>query len=158
VRHISLAVALAAFWWLLSGYPTPFLLAAGAGSVVVVVWFTDRRMRVLDTEGHPSHLTVNALTYWPWLIWEIIKAAWDVTTCILRRDLPISPCVIRVVPSQHTDLGRVIYANSITLTPGTITLELDDREVLVHALTRDGADGLRSGEMDRRATAFEGAL
>ncbi len=157
MRHVSLLIALSAFWLLLSGVFTPFLLAAGLGSALLVVWFTDRRMKVLDLEGHPVHLTRNALTYWPWLLWEIVKSGWDVSKRILHPRLPISPCLVRVATSQKTDVGRVIYANSITLTPGTISLELSDGEILVHALTREGADGLATGDMDRRATAFEGA-
>jgi multicomponent Na+:H+ antiporter subunit E len=155
---VSLVIALAVFWLLLSGHYTPFLLAAGLGSVLAVTWFTDRRMRVVDLEGHPTHLSRNALTYWPWLLWEIAKAAWDVTRIILRPGLPISPRLIHVRASQATDLGRVIYANSITLTPGTISVELEDGEILVHALTREGAEGIESGDMDRRCTAFEAAL
>jgi multicomponent Na+:H+ antiporter subunit E len=143
---------------LLSGFFTPFLLAAGLGSVLAVIWFADRRMKILDPEGHPSHLSVRALTYWPWLLWEIVKSGWDVTKRILHPRLPISPCMVRVPTSQATDVGRVIYANSITLTPGTISLELTDGEILVHALTREGAEGLATGDMDRRATAFEAAL
>ncbi len=157
MRRISLTLALAAFWLLLSGYFRPFLLLAGLGSVLVITWFTDRRMRVLDPEGHPVQLGLGALTYWPWLLWEIGKAGWDVTKVILHPDLPISPELIRVPASQRTDLGRVIYANSITLTPGTISVETDEETILVHALTRAGAEGLESGDMDRRCTAFEGA-
>lgn len=157
VRHVSLTIALFAFWLLLSGHFTPFLLTAGLGSALAIVWFVDRRMKVLDREGHPVHLSAGAVTYWPWLLWEIAKAGWDVTKCILHPGLPISPRLIRVPTSQATDVGRVIYANSITLTPGTISLELDGGEILVHALTREGADGLAAGDMDRRATAFEAA-
>ncbi|MSO90408.1 MAG: cation transporter [Acetobacteraceae bacterium] len=158
MRHVSLILALAAFWLLLSGHFTPFLLALGLASVLAVTWFVDRRMRVVDLEGHPSHLSLNVLTYWPWLLWEIVKAAWDVTKIILHPRLPISPEIIRVPASQKTDVGQVIYANSITLTPGTISLETDDGSILVHALTRAGADGLATGDMDRRCTAFEAAL
>lgn len=158
MRHVSLILALAAFWLLLSGHFTPFLLAAGAGCVLAITWFVDRRMRVVDLEGHPSHLSLNALTYWPWLLWEIAKAGWDVTKIILHPRLPISPEMIRVPASQKTDVGLVIYANSITLTPGTISVETDDGSILVHALTRAGAEGLESGDMDRRCTAFEAAL
>lgn len=158
MRHVSLAVVLTAFWLLLSGYFTPFLLSLGAGSVLAVVWFTDRRMKVLDLEGHPVHLSTRAITYWPWLVWEIAKSGWDVTKRILHPSLPISPQIIRIPTSQVTDVGRVIYANSITLTPGTVTLELSDAGLLVHALTQENAEGLLTGEMDRRATAFEAAL
>ena len=112
---------------------------------------------LLRAERPLVELGLGALTYWPWLLWEIAKAGWDVTKIILHPDLPISPELIRVPASQRTDLGRVIYANSITLTPGTISVETDEETILVHALTRAGAEGLESGDMDRRCTAFEGA-
>jgi multicomponent Na+:H+ antiporter subunit E len=158
VRRISLASTLFAFWLLLSGHYTPFLIAAGVGSALAVTWFADRRMTVVDHEGYPHHLSFNALTYWPWLLWEIVKSAWDVIKIILAPTLPVSPQLIRVATSQRSELGRVIYANSITLTPGTISLALDGEEILVHALTRGGAQGLVSGEMDRRVTRFEAAI
>jgi len=156
-QRISLLVALFLFWLLLSGHYTPFLLAAGAGSCLAVVLFSDRLMSVLDREGHPIHLGRNALVYWPWLIWEIVKAAWDVTRRILDPRLPISPMLIRVKATQQSDVGRVIYANSITLTPGTISMELEEDTILVHALTREGAEGLATGDMDARVTRFEEA-
>jgi len=64
---------------------------------------------------------------------------------------------VRFAPTQATELGLVIHANSITLTPGTITVEIAAGEFLVHALTREGAAGLAGSEMDRRVTAFEGS-
>jgi multicomponent Na+:H+ antiporter subunit E len=156
-QRISLLVALFVFWLLLSGHFTPFLLVAGLACCIAVVVFSDRFMSVLDAEGHPTHLARNAVIYWPWLLWEIAKAAWDVTKRILHPRLPISPVMLRVKTTQKTELGRVIYANSITLTPGTISMELEDDVILVHALTREGADGLASGDMDARVTRFEGA-
>ena len=158
LRRISLALALFLFWLLLSGHYTPFLVAAGLGSSLLIVWFSDRLMSVVDPEGHPVHLTVGALTFWPWLSWEIAKSAWDVTKRILDPRLPISPVLVRVTASQRTTVGRVTYANSITLTPGTITMELEGNEILVHALTREGAESLKGGDMDRRVCRFEGSL
>jgi multicomponent Na+:H+ antiporter subunit E len=124
-------------------------------SSLLIVWLSDRLMSVVDREGHPIHLTINAFTYWPWLLWEIAKAAWDVTKRILDPKLPISPMLVRLKAGQHSDVGRVIYANSITLTPGTITMELEGDNLLVHALTREGAEGLKGGDMDRRVSRFE---
>lgn len=153
-RFASLFAALFAFWLLLSGYFTAFLLSAGAGSALAVVWFA-RRMDVVDAEGHPVHLTARGLAYWPWLGVEIMKSAWSVTRVILDPRLPISPTLVRFKPSQRSDLGLVIHANSITLTPGTLTIEASAGEFLVHGLTREGAEGCIDSEMDRRATAFE---
>ena len=144
-----------AFWLLLSGFFTPFLIAAGVGSSIAVVWFA-RRMDVVDHEGHPIHLAVPALlSYWPWLIKEIVKSAWDVTKVILSPKLPIQPTLVRFRPSQNTEVGLVTHANSITLTPGTITIEASRDEFLVHALTTAGAEGVTGGDMDARVARFE---
>lgn len=153
---ISSVVILFGFWLLLSGFFTPFLMSAGVVSAVAVVAF-GWRMKVVDQEGHPVHLGPRAVTYWPWLFKEIVKSALDVSRIILDPRLPISPTLVRVKPSQKTTVGVVTYANSITLTPGTVSVEVSGDEILVHALTREGAEGLASGEMDRRVSQFEGS-
>lgn len=156
MRKVSAAVSLFVFWVLLSGHFTPFLLAAGAVCAVAVVAF-GRRLEVVDPEGHPVDFSGSALRYWPWLGKEIVKSAWDVTKIIVDPRLPISPALIRVPTTQVSAVGRVVYANSITLTPGTVTIVAGRREFLVHALTQAGAAGLAEGDMDRRVTRFEGA-
>jgi multicomponent Na+:H+ antiporter subunit E len=153
-RYASLFAALYLFWLLLSGYFTAFLLTAGAGCALAVVWLS-RRMDVVDAEGHPVQLGLRAWMYWPWLTVEIMKSAWSVSRIILDPRLPISPTLVRFKPGQHSDLGLVVHANSITLTPGTITIEAGADEFLVHGLTRDAAQGCVASEMDRRVTAFE---
>jgi len=154
MRYAVAALAFFAFWVVMSGYFTPFLLWAGVGCSIAVALFA-RRLGVVDPETHPSSSFPLMLRYWPWLAWEIVKSAWDVTRLIVSPRLPISPTMIRVRPTQQSDVGRVIYANSITLTPGTITVLAEDGEFLVHAITQAGADGVTSGDMDRRVTAFE---
>lgn len=153
--RLSTIVVLFVFWLLLSGYFEPFLMAAGAASAIAVVWLA-HRMNVIDREGHPIHLGWRALLYWPWLVKEMVKSAWDVSRIILHPRLPISPEIVRVKPTQKTAVGVVIYANSITLTPGTISVEVGMDEIVVHALTHAGAQGLAEGDMDRRVSRFEG--
>ena len=154
-RIFSALLALVAFWLLLSGMFTPFLIAAGIGSALAVTLIS-QRMDLIDHEGHPIHLAWPALlSYWPWLLKEIAKSGWDVTKRILDPRLPISPALIEFQPTQQTEMGLVIHANSITLTPGTISVEVEPNRFLVHALTQEGADGLAGSEMDRRCTALE---
>lgn len=153
---LSAACLLFVFWLLLSGYFEPFLLAAGLVCSVAVVWLA-HRMDVIDHEGHPIDLGWRVLTYWPWLFKEIAKSAWDVSKIIVHPRLPVSPQLLRVKATQRTTVGLVTYANSITLTPGTISVEIEDGTILVHALTREGAASLMEGEMDRRVTRFEGS-
>jgi len=155
-RLISAFAALYLFWLVLSGYFTAFLMSAGAACAVAVVWFA-HRMEVIDAEGHPVHLGWRIVAYWAWLSKEIVKSAWDVSRIIVDPRLPISPNLVIFKPSQRTTVGLVIHANSITLTPGTITIDAGKGEFRVHALTRAGAEGLMTGDMDRRVTSCEGA-
>jgi len=85
-------------------------------------------------------------------------SGWQVTRIILAPRLPVSPVLVRFRPSQKSTAGLVTHANSITLTPGTITVEADHDSFLVHALTRAGAEGLAGSEMDRRVTRLEGRV
>ncbi len=155
IRSAALFLVLCVFWLLLSGFFTPFLLTAGAGCALAVVWFS-RRMDGIDAAGQPMRLGVRILGYLPWLLMEIVKSAWAVNKIILDPKLPISPTLVRFRPGQTTDMGLVIHANSITLTPGTITIEATPDEFLVHGLTRGSAAGVLDSEMDRRAAALEG--
>lgn len=156
-RSISLGIILAGLWLLLSGYfHEPVLLAMGAVSVLFVVAIS-HRMDVVDHEGHPIHLGFRALLYWPWLLKEIIKSSIDVSKVILRHRMPIHPSVFTVRGMQRTELGLVVFANSITLTPGTVTIALDGDQLTVHALTTDAASGWEESEMNKRVAALERA-
>jgi multicomponent Na+:H+ antiporter subunit E len=155
VHSISLGAVLFVVWLLLSGHYEPLVISFGVVSCALVVVISTR-MDVADREGQPIHLTWNALVYWPWLMWQIVLANIDVARRVLSPALPVSPTLIRVKVSQKSDLGKVIYANSITLTPGTISMDVTGDEILVHALTREAAQSLEEGEMDRRVTIMAG--
>ncbi len=142
-------------WLVLSGYfDNGLLLTFGALSVLFVVYLA-HRMDVVDHEGAPVHLTFRILLYWPWLFWEIVKANWDVTKRVLSPSLDISPTLFVVKTSQETEIGQVLYANSITLTPGTVSIDLMDDEILVHALSLPAAKDLEEGGMDAKVTQTE---
>ena len=156
MRAAALGVTVFAFWLLLSGTYTPFLVLSGLGAsaaVAALAW----RMGAADPEGYPIQLTLAAVTYWPWLFKEIAVSGWQVTRIVLDPRLPVSPALVRFKPSQKTTVGLVTHANSITLTPGTLTVDADQDSFLVHALTRAGADGVAASEMDRRVSRLEGA-
>ncbi len=154
LHAVSLGLVLFATWLLLSGYFEPLLLAFGVASCLAVVWIA-HRMDVIDREGHPIHLGPRALVYWIWLVAEIIKANIDVAKRIVDAKLPIQPNLFWTKASQKSELGQVIYANSITLTPGTISMRVTGGSILVHALTREAAEGVEQGDMDRRVSALE---
>ena len=156
MRMLSLGCALFAFWLLLSGHYTGLLITLGVLTCLGILALA-YRMGVVDEEGHPIHLAPAAFLYWPWLLLEIAKSAWGVTRLILDPRLPISPTMVNVKATQKTRVGVNIFANSITLTPGTISVEVEANDITVHAITADGAEEMKEGGMDRRVTAFEGA-
>jgi multicomponent Na+:H+ antiporter subunit E len=118
---------------------------------VAIAW----RMDVVDHEGHPIHITPRIFGYWLWLGREIVKWNIDVALHVLSPRLRISPTLVRLKASQQTELCQAIYANSITLTPGTVTIDLKDGSLLVHALSEEAAIDLLQGEMDARVVRVE---
>jgi len=114
-------------------------------------------MRIVDEEGAPFQLGIRPFTrYAPWLIKEIIVSNIEVTKIILAPKLKLQRNLIEVGTNQKSELGRVILANSITLTPGTVSVSVDDDRILVHALSFEGAEEDLSRDMDRRVRALEG--
>lgn len=152
--RVTLGLILFAFWILLSGYFTPLLLGLGAASCVGVALIV-RRMELLEDEVHPRYLGKIVLSYLPWLFMEIIKSNIAVAKIILRPEMGVRPTVFHIGTSQKTELGVVVYANSITLTPGTVTMGIENGRLSVHALDQGFADDVLTGEMDRRVSAVE---
>jgi multicomponent Na+:H+ antiporter subunit E len=159
MHWLILASVCFATWLLLSGYFSALLLLTLGALSSVLVTVIVRRMGRLSSEAAPMPLQPNTqlVLYWPWLIWEVVKANWSVTKIILDPRLPISPTLVHMELAQRTELGQVIYANSITLTPGTVTTSLRDGMIQVHALTREAARELQEGEMSRRVIELEGS-
>ena len=149
LHAVNLGLALAAVWLLLSGIFTPFLLVLGAFSCVLVVLIAVR-MDVVDRETVPIHLGGRIMLYWIWLIWQIVLANIDVAKRVLSPSLPISPRLIKVSAMQEGPIGQVIFANSITLTPGTVSVDVDKGEITVHALTEQSARDILEGPMNRK--------
>jgi multicomponent Na+:H+ antiporter subunit E len=155
LRAISLFVVLMGLWLLLSGHYTPLITGFGVLSCALAVYIAFR-MDIIDREGHPVHLSWRAPVYWLWLAWEIVKSNIEVALRCIRPGPPIAPLIVDAPVSQHSDLGIVTYANSITLTPGTVAMETFSDHIVVHALTQGFADGLLSGTMDRYVSLVEG--
>ncbi|XBQ15311.1 MAG: Na+/H+ antiporter subunit E [Oceanicaulis sp.] len=148
---VLLTVVLAALWLLLSGKWTHILLlSVGAASVVASVWMTVR-MGVLDGEAAPFGGLPRFLSYWIWLGGEIFKANIAVVRLALAPDLNIKPVMTRVAAGRGSDLARTTFANSITLTPGTVTVEVEQTGFLVHALDENFADQDAFRDMERRS-------
>ncbi len=154
-RIVGLWLVLFAVWLLLSGHYTPLLIGFGVGSCALTVYIA-MRMDVADHEGVPIDWVGRFLLYLPWLLKEILVANISVAKVILSPSLPISPIMVVFRSTQKTDLGRVLYANSITLTPGTITTGVEGDQLEIHALTWQAVDGREEDEMDLRVSVVEG--
>lgn len=155
MRHtISIFILLSIIWLLNSGHYTPLITSLGLVSVLFVVWLS-HKMDVVDHESQPVHLTARLPGYYLWLFVKIVRANIDVVSHIWRPTLAITPCVATLPASQKSDMGRVLYANSITLTPGTVAMNLEDNSVQVHSLTRENLAELEQGDMGNRVTALD---
>jgi multicomponent Na+:H+ antiporter subunit E len=146
MKSVSLFIMSCLLWLLLSGHFEVLMLALGLASVILTV-FLSLRMNIVDHESYPINLTFKVLRFFIFLWREIILANIDVVVRILKPGKTISPRLTNVPLPQKTDLGRVIYANAITLTPGTVSVQLDKETVAVHALAQETIDDLQTGRM-----------
>ena len=153
IKALLLFVFYFVIWLLLSGHYDPLLLTLGVLSCITCLYVT-WKAKFIDEEGLPLHLLIRLPIYTVWLFKEIIKANIDTAKIIIFNNP--DPQNFRVKSSQKTEAGKVTYANSITLTPGTVTTLLDGDILEVHALSSDMADDVKSGAMDKKVSWLEG--
>ena len=154
-KSLLLFFFLAGLWLLWSGLYKPIILGLGLASCLFVVWLV-RHLDTVDEESIPTGLTLGILPYWGWLLKEIVVSSLQVSRIILSPSLPISPTLIQVQSKARSQVGRVILGNSITLTPGTLTTDIDEHGVIsVHALTQAGAEGMANSDMNDRVARIE---
>jgi multicomponent Na+:H+ antiporter subunit E len=149
MHYLLISIALYLFWLILSGHFNPLLLCLGALSALLSVWVLRRMDRIDKTPVDPIP-TLALLGYGLWLLGQLIKSNIDVARRIWDPALPVTPGWTRLPVRLATPLQRTLYANSITLTPGTLTADMYEDHFLVHHLTPEGIAGLREGEMERR--------
>lgn len=147
-RTLILTLVGFAFWFVLSGSTAPLTLALGAASAFAVAWSN----RDLELVTDALRYSGRVVAYLPWLLKEIVVSAIQVMRIVLDPRLPVDPVLVRVVTGLQSDLARTTFANSVTLTPGTFTVDAENGEFVIHALTRAGAAGLvgEEAEMVRR--------
>ncbi|NNM03567.1 MAG: Na+/H+ antiporter subunit E [Gemmatimonadetes bacterium] len=153
-RYVLLSLTMFGLWLLLSGHYEPLIVGFGVFSsllVTFIAWRMDREDR------YAFALIVNPrlVLYWVWLIKEILKANVNVARLILAPSLPISPIMVPFKACMKCDLARMIYANSITLTPGTITTGTEGDILRIHALSWQDVDGREEDEMGQQICAVE---
>ncbi|MEQ8290542.1 MAG: Na+/H+ antiporter subunit E [Gammaproteobacteria bacterium] len=154
--HVAgMVITLVALWLLLSGHYTPLVTGLGLLSVLLVAWISIRMDLLEYDQPDVFRQTVRSVPYGFWLLKEIVLANIDVIKRILDPTLPISPRLVDIPSTQVDELARVAYANSITLTPGTISIDVEGKYIEVHTLSENGVEGLMTGEMDKRITEVE---
>ncbi len=147
---LILVLALVATWLTLSGYFKPLLLKLGVISICFVL-FLCFRMRILDRETAAYGTLPRTLSYFVWLFVEIVKANMAVVRAVLSPSMEVSPKVVKVPAPQKTDIAKSMFANSITLTPGTVSVNMESDHILVHALLSEMSDPADFAEMGVRS-------
>ena len=148
-RSLPVWLALLTSTWLLwSGLYTPLLLALGAFSCAVTLYLA-HRMSLLD-EMNLLRILLRLPAYWLWLAGEVVRSSLEVARIVLDPRLPASPTLVTLKDLPKGAIGQAILGNSIILTPGTLTLDLQGDELLAHSLTRSGAEALATGEFSQR--------
>ena len=151
-KSITLFIVLFGFWLLMSGIHTPLILSLGVISCLLCVYLTIKG-KFLDNETLPIYFFPRLIQYTLWLIKEILKSNIQTAKVIIMKSE--EPELFSVKATQKTNEGKVTYANSITLTPGTVTTQIKNDIFEVHALTKDFGDDVRSSEMDKMVTWLE---
>ena len=154
-RLILLALLLVAAWLLWSGLYKPLLLILGAVSCVLTLWVV-KRMGYFDADVFAFRYNIRLMGFWGWLGAEIVRSSIAVARHVLSPTLKVEPRVVRLDVSHLEPVDQALLGNSITLTPGTLSLDVDQGELLVHALDVDGAQGLIDGEMQKRVEDLRG--
>ncbi|BFM13797.1 Na+/H+ antiporter subunit E [Simiduia litorea] len=154
-RLALLLLVLIVAWLLWSGIYKPLLIGLGAFSCLLSLYMA-HRMGALDDSVYSWSAFPRLPLYWIWLLKEIALSSFKIAKIILSRDLPISPTLV-VIDTLPTDpVGQVILGNSISLTPGSVTLDIYQGKLTAHCLTQAGAKALLEGEINRRVAALKG--
>jgi multicomponent Na+:H+ antiporter subunit E len=152
-RTASLLALLIAAWVLWSGQFQPLLLVLGAISCLLTAYLT-RRMGYFEDDLFALRFGARLFGYWAWLAKEVVRSSIEVARVVVNPRLPISPQIVEIQATASHPVDQAILGNSITLTPGTLALDVHRGRIQVHCLTQAGADDLKSGEMDRRVAAL----
>lgn len=144
-------------WLLLSGYFKTNLIVSGILSCVLVTVISIK-LKIYSSQHQRLLFNLRLPSYAPWLLKEIIKSNIHVARCILGSGSFIKPQTLTTHASQKTNTGIAVHANSITLTPGTISVDISGNKILVHALTDHTAQGIIDGYIDKQVSKLEGKL
>ncbi|MCW9051605.1 MAG: Na+/H+ antiporter subunit E [Motiliproteus sp.] len=149
MHYLATFTSVFLFWLLLSGYFTILLISLGIFSALLVVWLL-WRMDQVDKEVRTISRIPAVILYGFWLLWQVVKSNIDVARRIWDPNLPIQPTWRRLDTNISSVLETTFYANSITLTPGTLTVDVEEDHFVVHSLSEEALLELLEGDMERR--------
>jgi multicomponent Na+:H+ antiporter subunit E len=153
IRAAILLILLGAAWVLWSGLFKSLLLGLGVFSCLLTVYLT-HRMGYFQNNVFALRFGIRLFAYWAWLAREVVRSSIDVARIVLTPSLPISPQMVEIISTANHPVDQAMLGNSITLTPGTLAIDVYQGKIKVHCLTKAGADDLLAGEMDRRVAAL----
>ena len=153
MKSFILFFILFSLWLLMSGHYNVLIVSLGIISCAFCVYVA-KRGKLVDDEGLPIFFMPRLLNYLIWLFKEILKSNLSTAKVIINGK--VEPETFTVKTSQVTDVAKVTYANSITLTPGTVTTKIQKGVFEVHALNSDFGNDVRTNEMDKKVTWLEG--
>ena len=149
IRLLILAVSLAATWLIWSGLYKPVVLGLGVLSVILTLWLAVR-MNLLRREVFALDLAPRMVLFWRGLLVDIVKSNLVVARIILTPKMPISPRMVELEPGLEGLVGQATLANSITLTPSTVTLDNHEGRFVVHCLTEASARDTEANDLGVR--------
>lgn len=142
-----------AFWLLWSGLFKTLLVVLGVISCLLVLVLA-RRMAYFEKSVYSLPMMGRLVPFWGWLLKELVISNLQVARIVLSPKMKISPTVVEIKSLSEGPIGQAILGNSITLTPGTVTMDDHEGTLIVHCITAEGAQALREGEMNRRVAAL----
>ncbi len=155
MRGLISVVLLFILWLLLSGHYDSLLLSLGITSCIFITWLS-LKLTLFKEDYSTFKFSLNLPRFLPWFFIQVIKSNIDVSWRILHPKLPVDPVITSISVTEHNDIGRAVYANCITLTPGTYTLEMDKEHIEVHSLNSNSGEELQKGAISKRILALEG--
>ena len=156
LANIWLFLSLFGFWVLLSAHLSPLFLSLGTLSALMVFLVHQRMYKITKAPAYPDFRLFKNIAYFWWLFWQIVKSNIQIAKIILNPFLPIQPHFISIPLEQKSQIGKVIFANSITLTPGTVSVETRGDRLIIHALTQKSGETKGLRQMSRKVLQLEG--
>lgn len=154
--YILLSMVLFAFWLLLSGRLEVKFIVYGVATSLIAAYISMPLLLVPSKDGKKKYFAFGVslwrfALYWIWLMREVVNANLDVERAVVKPEMEINPMMVSFKMPYENPMAHTTLANSITLTPGTITVDVSsDGVYVIHALTDGAREGLLSGGMQQK--------